>query len=61
MCSGAGGLASERVNARFAPVRLLHDKPQTGRTILANRPHWKVVCEDLVESLPHEPRLHYEV
>ncbi|WP_329050750.1 DNA cytosine methyltransferase [Streptomyces violaceus] len=54
VCSGAGGLASGLESAGFAPVLLLDNKRQACETLLANRPHWKVVCEDLVEFLPAE-------
>lgn len=54
VCSGAGGLASGLESAGFAPVLLLDNKHQACETLLANRPHWKVVCEDLVEFLPED-------
>ncbi|GAA4295252.1 DNA cytosine methyltransferase [Streptomyces venetus] len=54
VCSGAGGLASGLESAGFSPVLLLENKPQACQTLLANRPDWKVVCEDLVDFLPEE-------
>ncbi|MFF5635057.1 DNA cytosine methyltransferase [Streptomyces sp. NPDC012825] len=54
VCSGAGGLASGLEGAGFSPVLLLDNKPQACETLLANRPHWNVVCEDLVDFLPDE-------
>ncbi|MFD8009947.1 DNA cytosine methyltransferase [Streptomyces sp. NPDC058955] len=54
VCSGAGGLASGLETAGFAPTLLLDHKHQVCETILANRPHWNVVCEDLVDFLPDE-------
>jgi DNA (cytosine-5)-methyltransferase 1 len=54
VCSGAGGLASGLESAGFSPVLLLDNKRQACETLLANRPHWNVVCEDLVEFLPDE-------
>ncbi|MFD0225262.1 DNA cytosine methyltransferase [Streptomyces hirsutus] len=54
VCSGAGGLASGLESAGFSPVLLLDNKRQACETLLANRPHWNVVCEDLVEFLPEE-------
>ncbi|MEU6144171.1 DNA cytosine methyltransferase [Streptomyces sp. NPDC047081] len=54
VCSGAGGLASGLESAGFTPVLLLDNKPQACETILANRPHWKVVGEDLIDFLPDE-------
>ncbi|MGA4940537.1 DNA cytosine methyltransferase [Streptomyces cinereoruber] len=54
VCSGAGGLASGLEEAGFSPVLLLDNKPQACETLLANRPHWNVVCEDLVDFLPDE-------
>ncbi|MGW4980333.1 DNA cytosine methyltransferase [Streptomyces mirabilis] len=54
VCSGAGGLASGLESAGFSPVLLLDNKPQACETLLANRPDWKVVCEDLIDFLPDE-------
>jgi DNA (cytosine-5)-methyltransferase 1 len=54
VCAGAGGLASGLESAGFSPVLLLDNKRQACETLLANRPHWNVVCEDLVEFLPDE-------
>ncbi|MCZ9342389.1 DNA cytosine methyltransferase, partial [Streptomyces sp. TRM76130] len=54
VCSGAGGLASGLESAGLSPVLLLDDKPQACETLRVNRPHWNVVCEDLVEFLPAE-------
>ncbi|MFF4169892.1 DNA cytosine methyltransferase [Streptomyces sp. NPDC001744] len=54
VCSGAGGLASGLEAAGFSPVLLLDVKPQACETLLTNRPHWNVVCEDLVGFLPDE-------
>jgi DNA (cytosine-5)-methyltransferase 1 len=54
VCSGAGGLASGLESAGFSPVLLLDNKRQACETLRANRPHWNVVCEDLVEFLPDE-------
>jgi DNA (cytosine-5)-methyltransferase 1 len=54
VCSGAGGLASGLESAGFSPVLLLDNKRQACETLLANRPHWNVVCEDLIEFLPDE-------
>ncbi|MFD7959622.1 DNA cytosine methyltransferase [Streptomyces zaomyceticus] len=54
VCSGAGGLASGLESAGFSPVLLLDNKPQACETLLANRPHWNVVCEDLLQFLPDE-------
>ncbi|MFB7026978.1 MULTISPECIES: DNA cytosine methyltransferase [unclassified Streptomyces] len=54
VCSGAGGLASGLEEAGFSPALLLDNKPQACETLLANRPRWKVVCEDLVQFLPDE-------
>ncbi|MEV4425231.1 DNA cytosine methyltransferase [Streptomyces sp. R-07] len=51
VCSGAGGLASGLESAGFSPVLLLDDKPQACETLLANRPQWNVVREDLVAFL----------
>ncbi|ODA75043.1 C-5 cytosine-specific DNA methylase [Streptomyces sp. AVP053U2] len=54
VCSGAGGMASGLESAGFSPVLLLDNKHQACETLLANRPHWNVVCEDLIEFLPEE-------
>ncbi|MFJ5076089.1 DNA cytosine methyltransferase [Streptomyces sp. NPDC088553] len=54
VCSGAGGLATGLESAGFSPVLLLDDKPQACETLLANRPHWNVIREDLVAFLPDE-------
>jgi DNA (cytosine-5)-methyltransferase 1 len=54
VCSGAGGLASGLESAGFSPVLVLDNKQQACETLLANRPHWKVVCEDLIDFLPDE-------
>ncbi|CAL9551487.1 DNA cytosine methyltransferase [Streptomyces cellulosae] len=54
VCAGAGGLASGLESAGFSPVLLLDNKRQACETLLANRPHWNVVCEDLVDFLPDE-------
>jgi DNA (cytosine-5)-methyltransferase 1 len=54
LCSGAGGLASGLESAGFSPVLLLDNKRQPCETLMANRPHWNVVCEDLVQFLPDE-------
>ncbi|MFD5251422.1 DNA cytosine methyltransferase [Streptomyces bobili] len=54
VCSGAGGLASGLESAGFSPVLLLDNKRQACETLLANRPQWKVVCEDLIDFLPEE-------
>lgn len=54
VCSGAGGLASGLESAGFSPALLLDNKPQACETLLANRPHWNVLREDLVDFLPEE-------
>ncbi|WP_432031936.1 DNA cytosine methyltransferase [Streptomyces antibioticus] len=54
VCAGAGGLASGLESAGFSPVLLLDNKPQACETLRANRPDWKVVCEDLMDFLPDE-------
>ncbi|MFJ3618500.1 DNA cytosine methyltransferase, partial [Streptomyces iakyrus] len=54
LCSGAGGLASGLESAGFAPTLLLDNKHQACETLVANRPHWKVIREDLVEFMPDE-------
>ncbi|WP_406310037.1 DNA cytosine methyltransferase [Streptomyces sp. NBC_00623] len=54
VCSGAGGLASGLESAGFSPVLLLDNKRQACETLAANRPEWKVVCEDLIDFLPEE-------
>jgi len=54
VCSGAGGLASGLESADFTPVLLLDIKPQACKTILTNRPGWKVLCEDLLDFVPQE-------
>ncbi|MGW5424337.1 DNA cytosine methyltransferase [Streptomyces sp. NPDC003943] len=54
MCSGAGGLASGLEAAGFSPILLLDNNDQACETLTANRPHWNVVCEDLVDFLPDE-------
>ena len=54
VCSGAGGLASGLETAGFSPVLLLDNKRQACETLLANRPLWKVVCEDLIDFLPEK-------
>ncbi|GGS51438.1 DNA cytosine methyltransferase [Streptomyces violaceus] len=54
VCAGAGGLASGLEGAGFSPVLLLDNKRQACETLLANRPHWNVVCEDLLEFLPDD-------
>lgn len=54
VCSGAGGLALGLESSGFSPVLLLDNKPQACETLLANRPDWKVVCEDLIDFLPEE-------
>ncbi|MGX1503879.1 UNVERIFIED_CONTAM: DNA (cytosine-5)-methyltransferase 1 [Streptomyces graminofaciens] len=54
VCAGAGGLASGLESAGFSPVLLLDNKRQACETLLANRPHWNVVCEDLVDFLPDD-------
>ncbi|MET8789301.1 DNA cytosine methyltransferase [Streptomyces pseudogriseolus] len=54
VCAGAGGLASGLESAGFSPTLLLDNKPQACETLLANRPQWTVVCEDLLDFLPEE-------
>ncbi|WP_306312313.1 DNA cytosine methyltransferase [Streptomyces hydrogenans] len=54
VCSGAGGLASGLEAAGWAPSLLLDHGSQACETILANRPHWNVVCQDLVDFLPDD-------
>ncbi|MFJ8572937.1 DNA cytosine methyltransferase [[Kitasatospora] papulosa] len=54
VCSGAGGLASGLESAGFSPVLLLDNKAQACETIRHNRPHWKVLCEDLLGFLPDD-------
>ncbi|MFJ4691978.1 DNA cytosine methyltransferase [Streptomyces sp. NPDC088766] len=54
VCAGAGGLASGLESAGFSPVLLLDSKHQACETLLANRPDWNVVREDLIEFLPDE-------
>ncbi|MGW4049225.1 DNA cytosine methyltransferase [Streptomyces sp. NPDC004779] len=54
ICSGAGGLASGLESAGFTPALLLDHKPQACETLLSNRPHWNVVCEDLIDFLPDD-------
>ncbi|MFE0736731.1 DNA cytosine methyltransferase [Streptomyces sp. NPDC058855] len=54
VCSGAGGLASGLESAGFSPALLLDNKPQACETLLANRPGWNVLCEDLVDFMPEE-------
>ncbi|MFC9116301.1 DNA cytosine methyltransferase [Streptomyces sp. NPDC057092] len=54
VCAGAGGLASGLESAGFAPALLLDNKSQACETLLANRPQWNVVCEDLIDFLPEE-------
>jgi DNA (cytosine-5)-methyltransferase 1 len=54
VCAGAGGLASGLESAGFAPVLLLDNKNQACETLLTNRPHWNVVCQDLLDFLPEE-------
>lgn len=56
VCSGAGGLASGLEDAGFTPTLLLDDKQQACETLLANRPHWNVVREDLIDFVPDEHR-----
>ncbi|MDX3576192.1 DNA cytosine methyltransferase [Streptomyces sp. FL07-04A] len=56
VCSGAGGLASGLESAGFTPTLLLDDKQQACETLLANRPHWNVVREDLIDFVPDEHR-----
>ncbi|GGS16819.1 DNA cytosine methyltransferase [Streptomyces griseoviridis] len=54
VCAGAGGLASGLESAGFSPSLLLDNKPQACQTLLANRPHWNVLCEDLIDFVPTE-------
>jgi DNA (cytosine-5)-methyltransferase 1 len=54
VCSGAGGLASGLESAGFSPALLLDNKRQACQTLMTNRPHWNVVCGDLVEFVPDE-------
>jgi DNA (cytosine-5)-methyltransferase 1 len=54
VCAGAGGLASGLESAGFSPTLLLDNKSQACETLLANRPQWNVVCEDLIDFLPEE-------
>jgi DNA (cytosine-5)-methyltransferase 1 len=54
VCSGAGGLALGLESAGLSPVLLLDNKRQACETLLANRPQWNVVCEDLIDFLPEE-------
>ncbi|MGW6535822.1 DNA cytosine methyltransferase [Streptomyces sp. NPDC055051] len=54
VCSGAGGLASGLEAAGWVPSLLLDHGSQACETILANRPHWNVVRQDLVDFLPDE-------
>ncbi|MFI2911276.1 DNA cytosine methyltransferase [Streptomyces sp. PDY-4] len=54
VCAGAGGLASGLESAGFSPALLLDNKSQACETLLANRPQWNVVCEDLIDFLPEE-------
>ncbi|MFI9726529.1 DNA cytosine methyltransferase [Streptomyces sp. NPDC052092] len=54
VCAGAGGLASGLESAGFSPALLLDNKSQACETLLANRPEWNVVCEDLIDFLPEE-------
>ncbi|MFJ3983105.1 DNA cytosine methyltransferase [Streptomyces fungicidicus] len=54
VCAGAGGLASGLESAGFAPALLLDNKSQACQTLLANRPQWNVVCQDLIDFLPDD-------
>ncbi|MFJ2514783.1 DNA cytosine methyltransferase [Streptomyces griseoviridis] len=54
VCAGAGGLASGLERAGFSPALLLDNKQQACETLLANRPHWKVLCEDLFDFFPED-------
>ncbi|MFE2354644.1 DNA cytosine methyltransferase [Streptomyces parvulus] len=54
VCSGAGGLALGLESAGISPVLLLDKKRQSCDTLLANRPNWNVVCDDLIDFLPEK-------
>ncbi|MGV9985799.1 DNA cytosine methyltransferase [Streptomyces olivaceus] len=54
VCSGAGGLALGLEDAGISPALLLDNKRQACETLLANRPNWNVVCEDLIDFLPEK-------
>ncbi|MFH9618192.1 DNA cytosine methyltransferase [Streptomyces pratensis] len=54
VCAGAGGLALGLEQAGFSPVLLLDNKAVACGTIRHNRPHWNVLCEDLLDFLPDD-------
>ncbi|MFE6549077.1 DNA cytosine methyltransferase [Streptomyces sp. NPDC057746] len=54
VCSGAGGLALGLERAGFEPRLLLDEDDLAVGTLRANRPHWNVLCADLLDFDPAE-------
>jgi DNA (cytosine-5)-methyltransferase 1 len=61
VCSGAGGLALGLERAGFEPKLLLDEDDDACRTLRANRPHWNVLQEDLLDFDPDEHRECHDV
>jgi len=61
VCCGAGGLALGLEQAGFAPRLLLDDDDLAVATIRANRPHWNVLCTDLLDFDPADHPVSYDV
>jgi DNA (cytosine-5)-methyltransferase 1 len=61
VCSGAGGLALGLERAGFESRLLLDEDDDACRTLRANRPHWNVVQEDLLDFDPSEHPESYDV
>lgn len=54
ICAGAGAQALGLERAGFDPVLLIDNKAHACSTIGLNRPHWKVLCADIVDFDPNE-------
>ncbi|MER7197796.1 DNA cytosine methyltransferase [Streptomyces sp. CB01635] len=61
VCAGAGGLALGLEQAGFEPRLLLDNDKRTVATLTANRPHWNVLLEDLLDFDPIEHPESYDV
>ncbi|MEV5682269.1 MULTISPECIES: DNA cytosine methyltransferase [unclassified Streptomyces] len=61
VCAGAGGLALGLEAAGFDPVLLLDRKPLACETLRMNRPTWNVQEMDLLDFVPDEHPLTYDV
>lgn len=61
VCAGAGGLALGLEQAGFDPVLLLDKKAVACDTLRLNRPSWHVMEMDLLEFVPDEHPMTYDV